>query len=237
MTTATVPGTPVFRPDALRDLPVPAAAYLTHAIEPGTPLLNGARLTMHGHIKVGTWLPFTAEETIDRDSCFRWSVRVAGGLFSGTDELCGSWASSRFGLFGTVPVVRTDGSDVWRSALGRFFAEQAAWLPGSLLPDTGTRWHVDPRGRAVASVPHDGGYARIALGVAPDGRLRDVSLSRWGRDAGRYGWIPFGMVAIGERTFGGFTVPSAGRVGWWYGTPRWRHGEFFRFALDGYEPF
>ena len=60
---------------------------------------------------------------------------------------------------------------------------------------------------------------------------------RWGRDGGRYGWIPFGMVADEERTFGDFTVPSAGRVGWWYGTPRWPAGEFFRFTVDEYTAF
>jgi hypothetical protein len=40
----------------------------------------------------------------------------------------------------------------------------------------------------------------------------------------------------GYRTFGGLTVPSAGRIGWFYGTDRWREGEFFRFRLTALEP-
>lgn len=245
MTTATwrhvgapaVPGPHVYQPEMLHDLPGPAAAYLAHAIEPGTRLPCGVRLTMHGHIKAGVWLPFTAEETIDRDYRFWWSARIAGGLISGRDELHHQWAASRFHLLGLVPLGRGSGPDVWQSALGRFLAEQAAWLPGNLLPDMGTHWHLGPDGAAVAMVPHHGGYARLALGVEPDGRLHTVSTRRWGRDGGRYGWIPFGMIAEAEHTFGDFTVPSVGRAGWWYGTPRWPAGEFFRFTVDDYATF
>jgi hypothetical protein len=30
-------------------------------------------------------------------------------------------------------------------------------------------------------------------------------------------------------------VPSAGRIGWFYGTNRWSEGEFFRFQLTALE--
>lgn len=227
-------GARVFRLDALHDTPAPAAAHLTHAIRPGARLPRTVRLTMHGHIKLGVWIPFAAEETIDSDRGFEWSARVAGGLFAGRDELRERVAASRFRLFGRIPVVTQSGPDTWQSALGRFFAEQAAWMPGSLLPGNGTHWHIDSAGRPVAMIPHAGRYWRVTLSVDVDGRLRDVSTIRWGRDAGRYGWIPFGMVATEERTFGDFTVPAAGRAGWWYGTPRWPAGEFFRFTIDEY---
>jgi hypothetical protein len=224
----------VFRPDMLRDLPAPAAAYLTHAMAHGVLLPHSVRMTMHGHIKLGAWLPFTAEEVIEDNTRFRWSARVAGGLFTGSDELSGPLAASRFRLFGQIPVITQSGPDVYQSALGRFLAEQAIWMPGNLLPDRGTHWHVDKDGHAVAMIPHHGGYGRVTLSADIDGRLRDVSIIRWGRDAGHFGWIPFGMVADQERTFGDYTIPSAGRVGWWYGTKRWRAGEFFRFTIDDY---
>lgn len=227
----------VFRPDTLHDVPRPAAAYLTHAIMPGAQLPHGVALTMHGHIKLGVWLPFTANETIEDGCHFRWSARVAGGVFTGSDELRGRLAASRFQLFGHIPVVTQSGPDVGQSALGRFLTEQAIWMPGSLLPDGGTHWHVDQDCRPVAMIPHAGGYGRVTLSVDVDGRLRDVSISRWGRDGARRGWLPFGMVADQEQTFGSFTVPSAGRVGWWYGTNRWPAGEFFRFSIDNYDVF
>jgi hypothetical protein len=40
----------------------------------------------------------------------------------------------------------------------------------------------------------------------------------------------------GYRTFGGLTVPSAGRIGWFFGTDCWREGKFFRFQLTYLEP-
>jgi hypothetical protein len=229
-----VSGVRVFRLDALHGMPAPAARYFTHAIERGARLPHGVRLTMHGHLKLGVWLPFTAEETIEDNGCLRWSARVAGGLFSGSDDLQDRLATTRFRLFGLVPAITQSGPDVRRSALGRFLAERATWMPGSLLPEGGARWHLDQAGRAVVMVPHHGRYGRVTLSVDVDGRLHDVSIIRWGRDAGRFGWIPFGMVADGERTFGDFTIPSAGRVGWWYGTKRWPAGQFLRFTIDDY---
>lgn len=136
-----------------------------------------------------------------------------------------------------VPVLHSRTTDVARSALGRFLAERSVWMPGTLLPYTGTQWSVDQDGRAVAMIPETVGFTRVALGVDPDGRLLDLAMCRWGRDRGRSGWIPFGMVAEEEATFGGFTVVSKGRVGWWYGTPRWPAGEFFRFTVDDYVAF
>jgi hypothetical protein len=35
----------------------------------------------------------------------------------------------------------------------------------------------------------------------------------------------------GYKTFDGVTVPSAGRVGWFFGTHRWEQGEFFRYRI------
>lgn len=36
-------------------------------------------------------------------------------------------------------------------------------------------------------------------------------------------------------TFGGVSVPSAGRAGWFYGTDRWPEGEFFRYRITALE--
>jgi hypothetical protein len=235
-----------FQPSRLH-VPAAAEAFFRHAIAPDARLPVAVRLTMHGHIKIGTWWPFTAEQIIDPQRGFRWTARVAGGVLSGADWLDAGQAHTRFALGGVIPVVRASGPDTTRSAFGRLLAERAIWLPGSLLPSTGTRWHADDDGRLVAVVPNHGvmaavvpeqdWFSAVALDVALDGRVRDLTMPRWGRAAGRPGWVPFGMVALEEATFGDFTVPTRGRVGWWYGTPRWPAGEFFRFTIDDYEPF
>jgi hypothetical protein len=34
-----------------------------------------------------------------------------------------------------------------------------------------------------------------------------------------------------HRAFDGITIPSAGTLGWFYGTDRWPDGEFFRYEI------
>jgi hypothetical protein len=53
----------------------PVQRFFTHAIRDGAALGDGVRLTMTGRIKVGTWLPFTAEQTVDGRS-FGWRARA-----------------------------------------------------------------------------------------------------------------------------------------------------------------
>jgi hypothetical protein len=57
---------------------------------------------------------------------------------------------------------------------------------------------------------------------------------RWGDPdrTGTWAWHPFGGEVTAHHNFGGVTVPSAGRIGWYYGTDHWPDGEFFRFELD-----
>ena len=65
----------------LDGLPDPAARFLHHTIAAGVPLPERVCIAMHGQIKVmGIWLPFRADEIIDRRAGFTWHARVAGGL-------------------------------------------------------------------------------------------------------------------------------------------------------------
>jgi hypothetical protein len=54
---------------------------------------------------------------------------------------------------------------------------------------------------------------------------------RWGDpdSSGSFAWYPFGGEITGYRTFEGVTIPSGGRLGWFFGTDRWPAGEFFRY--------
>ena len=222
----------IFRPIPTRWSSAPAAAYLRHAIAPGANLDSCARITMHGHIKVGLWLPFKAEQIIDSRRGFRWNAKIVGGLLQAEDIFDRGAGTMRITLAGKTPIVRATGADITESALGRFVAERI-WMPGNLLPDTGTHWHATSAERVVAHVPVDGTYVRLSLRVAESGALRELGMDRWGRGQhGTFEYLPFGLQVVAERQFGDFTIPSAGRVGWWYGTQRWRAGEFFRFMID-----
>jgi hypothetical protein len=57
-------GERAFRCGQLTGLPEAARRYLEHAIAPGALLGSAVRLRMHGEVKLGRWLPFTAEQVI-----------------------------------------------------------------------------------------------------------------------------------------------------------------------------
>ena len=76
--TTTADPTRHFTTDMLAGLDEPVRRYFTHAIRDGSPLPNGVRMAMSGRIKVGFWLPFTAEQTVDGRS-FTWRARVGRG--------------------------------------------------------------------------------------------------------------------------------------------------------------
>jgi hypothetical protein len=56
---------------------------------------------------------------------------------------------------------------------------------------------------------------------------------RWGDpdSSGSFAWHPFGGEITSYRTFEGLTIPSSGRLGWYFGTDRWPAGEFFRYQI------
>ncbi len=67
-----------FSSDTLAGLDEPVRRYFGHAIRDGAAIPNGVRMAMGGRIKVGFWLPFTAEQTVDGRS-FTWRARVGLG--------------------------------------------------------------------------------------------------------------------------------------------------------------
>jgi hypothetical protein len=70
------------------------------------------------------------------------------------------------------------------------------------------------------------------LRVAGDGRLVEVVVNRWGNPGGApFHRCPFGVAVEQEATFGGVTIPSVFKAGWWWGTNRQQAGEFFRARI------
>jgi hypothetical protein len=78
-------------------------------------------------------------------------------------------------------------------------------------------WHIDDHVKT------------LQLGVAADGALREISMSRWGNPGGApHGRHPFGIVVEDQTTFDGIRLPSEVRAFWEWGTDRQTSGEFFR---------
>lgn len=234
------PSDGVFDPASIATLPEPARRYLTHAIAPGTPLATAVRLRMEGEIKLRDWSPFTAEQVIRWDRGLIWKAKVRMGghallTVKGSDRWIDGEGSMRWKLFGLLPMMTADGPEISRSAAGRVQAE-SFMLPSVLLRDD-VRWSAVDDEHPHARVRVGGLETELQLTIDEHGRLLSTHLQRWGNpEGGEFHFVDFGGMLSEERTFGGYTIPTRVRVGWYFGEQRWeRDGEFFRATVSDVE--
>ncbi len=221
-----------------RDLagaPEPARRMLSAAIAPGTPLAQAAHLRMRGQIKLRRWLPFTAREWLAPREGFVWQARVAG-VIGGHDMGLHGRGEMLWRLAGIVTVMKAAGPEIARSGVGRAGAE-ALWVPTVLAPPFETRWSSPHDSQVTGAFEVGGQNLELCCDINRDGKVTSFSLERWGDPDSTGSWrsCPFGGVFTSHRRFGPVTIPAAGRIGWFYGTPRWPDGEFFRFEVTGHE--
>lgn len=216
-------------------LPEPVRRHLTAAIRPGTALCPTVHVKMHGTIKVGRWLPFRAWQLLNPHEGFVWTARVAG-LLAGSDRYLDGAGAMDWKVAGLFTVAHGDGADVSRSGAGRAGAE-AIWVPTSLLPRFGVTWSADDT-HITSHRTLGETTIEVTYNLGTDSRIRSLVFDRWGDpdNTGSFDWHPFGGEFNGYRTFAGQTIPSAGRLGWHFGTDRWSEGEFFRFEITHQRP-
>jgi hypothetical protein len=220
----------------LEGLPEPVQRHLAQAITHGTSLATSARLRMRGHIRVGRWLPFRARQVLNPHHGFVWTARVAG-VIAGSDRYLDGDGGLDWKLLGLLTVAHADGPDVSRSAAGRAGAE-GVWLPTALLPRFGVRWSAAAGDQLTARYQVGQTPLEITYQLEADGRIRWLVFDRWGdpENRGTFGWHRFGGEFSGYRSFQGLTIPSEGRLGWFYGSDRWPAGEFFRYQITDLQP-
>jgi len=226
----------VFTDDMVSDLPAPARRYLLHAIRTGTPLASSVSLEMRGTMRLKPeqeWAPMKARQILAPPKGFVWQAEVSDGLmrFSGGDHYANGSGRVRFWLLGFIPLVKQEGPDVSRAAIGRLVCE-TIWLPSSLLPQRGVKWEALDDESAQATIKIGEEMTTLTLFVEPDGRLREIRILRWGNQTedGSFGYVPFGGKMQEERDFGGYTIPSKVGVGWRLGTDH--YFEFFRAQIE-----
>ncbi|MEP0547382.1 MAG: DUF6544 family protein [Rhodothermales bacterium] len=215
----------VFSSDTIVGLPEPAQRYLRHAIAPGTPLVPAVRLEMTGTMTPtpdAARVALRAVEVLAPRRGFVWTaearmvrvpVRVRDHYFEGEGGV-------HVALLGLVPLPFSGApEDLARSARGRLVGE-AVWCPTALV-GPGVLWEAVDADRARFTLAVDGVPICVTIRVGPDGALREVTLDRWG-DVGVAGFrpIPYGFAVEAEATFGGVTIPTRIRGGWWFGTDR-----------------
>jgi hypothetical protein len=220
----------------LEGLPDPVQRHLAQAIAPGTPLVTSARLRMRGHIKVGRWLPFRARQVLNPHHGFVWTARAAG-IIAGSDRYLDGVGGMVWRLLGLLTVAHAEGPDVSQSAAGRAGAE-AIWLPTALLPRFEVRWSAGSDGRVTAGFRVGDIPLELQLRLDAAGRIASLVFDRWGDpdNRGTFAQRRFGGEFTGYRSLQGLTIPSQGRLGWFYGQDRWPAGEFFRYQITDLQP-
>ncbi len=229
-----VPGTP-FHLEQTSPLPPAARRYLEHTIAPGTPKMSTVRLRMHGAIRLKeVWHPFDADEVINWNQGFVWraKAKLKGLPVTGFDCWINGKGAMRWRLLGILPAVTASGPDMDRSAVERMMIE-AVWIPSVLL-DPNVTWGGRDATHMTTDLRLKGHRTHLEWSLSEEGRVISISMLRWGNPEGHgYRTIPFGGIAEKESTFGGFTIPSKLRIGWYFGTDLFEpEGEFFRCAID-----
>ena len=211
-------------PAALTQLDEPVRRYFAHAIGEAAPLGRPVRLVMNGRIKLGAWLPFTAEQLNDRDS-FEWKARL--GPLRVVDRYAAGRGSMDGRMFGRARVFRACGEDTSRSAAARTALEAVTFAPACVLPDRGVDWRAESDDLIVATWTIPPERPEVWVRINGAGAIRSVSALRW---RGRDGYVSCGCEVHAERRFGDVVVPSSFTVGWWFGTPR--YAPFFRAEVN-----
>ncbi len=220
-------------------LPGPAQRLLTRSLGPGVPLPPAVILDMEGEIKLRSWTRFRARQVLRPGHGFVWNATAGKGpvIFKGGDAYWRGEGSLDFRLWGLLPVVRASGPDVARSARGRLAAETVAWAPQALTPQMGATWAAVDDAAATVSLPAGDERIDLTVTVGADDLVTEVVTRRWGNPGGgEFAAIPFGAAIDAHAEFGGITIATAGRVGWWWGTERQDEGEFFRFEITSARP-
>jgi hypothetical protein len=215
----------------------PVRRYFNHAIRDGAALAQGVRMAMSGRIKVGLWLPFTAEQTVDGRS-FTWSARVGRGPLTPlrvTDHYGDAAGSTEGRLLGSVTLFHAHNADTARSAATRAAIESVVFAPPSVLPGRGVDWRAESENIIVARFDLPPERPEIRVRIDDRGAIRAVSALRWGSAGGKtFRYIPFGGEIHAERRFGDLLLASSASVGWWFDTAR--YAPFFHAEISAVTP-
>jgi hypothetical protein len=229
----------VFNSAKLDRLPATAKRYLEHAIAPGTKIASAVRLKMHGEIKLKKWIPFTAEQVICWEHGLIWSATAWMNGFLpivGSDRVIDGIGAMQWKILGLFPVMTASGADITRSSIGRLESESLC-LPSVFYRDdvSFTSTELSPLDSNLhSSFVVQGEKAELDFTIDQAGRLKTFKLPRWGNpDGTEFRDVDFGGILEEEGTFGGYTIPTRLRVGWYFGSNRFEsEGEFFRATID-----
>lgn len=230
-----------FSTSMLAEVPAPARRYLERSIAPGTLLPHRLELDFSGHVQFGVHakpLPLAGRRSVVVPGRgYLWleglvlsGFRRHGVLYylDGEGEVC-------WNIAGLWPdrAKRGTGANTTKAMRTRIMTH-LLWTPWAFLPCRGARWEPLDDVSAKVHLSLDGVDLEMTFHVAPDGRLEKAVYPRWGAKTtdGSFAFFPFGLLPRGEKTFGGFTLPTPLDLVWCYGMPDRESPLLFRYELE-----
>ena len=191
---------------------------------------------MRGHIKVGRWLPFRTHQLLNPHNGFVWTARAAG-IIAGSDRYLDGAGAMDWTRPAWSPSPRAR-APTCRGARPAGSVAKPIWLPTTLLPRFGVRWSAGPGDQVTAGFRVGDTPVELRLRLDAARRIALLVFDRWGDpdNRGTFAQHRFGGEFTGYRSFQGLTIPSQGRLGWFFGQDRWLAGEFFRYQITDLEP-
>ncbi|MFM7408168.1 MAG: DUF6920 family protein [Cuspidothrix sp.] len=228
-----------FNSDLIANLPEPVQRYFLHAITPGTLLATGVKLKMQGYIQVTKEKRLTMQATeILTPQGFVWRARMENIFFhiQGADYYYRNHGKVEFKIWGLIPFLNEENTNVTRSSIGRCGGE-LFWLPSALLPQSQVNWQAIDNSTIQATFNVDSETITPTLIIDEKGRVLVAKLPRWGDKTTSKTWeyIPFGGTFAQDRNFQGYTIPSQINAGWWLGTEQ--YDGFFQAGIEEAEFF
>jgi len=209
--------------DDQRRARLPAAVY-DLAIRLGVRSDNnrgGVRLTQTGRMKrtldTGSWMEFTATQTISTRACeFDWRARAGPfGMISARDALADGEGRLDIMALGVIPIARARHTPALvRGELMRYLAE-LPWAPAAILFNETLRWRGDGPDTLAVSAGAGEALSEVVLSLDGEGRVSGA----FAPDRPRSATAPFlptpwrGQFSDYRRR-GDIWIPSTGEVSW-----------------------
>ncbi|MFP4471545.1 MAG: DUF6920 family protein [Bacteroidales bacterium] len=221
------------RMELLKSYPEPVSRYLRYHLPDGIPDTTHAEVPLKGIIKLVNWAQFTSVLYSNPFRGFLWEATVRMGILpvKGFDFYYNGEGAMQWSIFNLIPVMKSAGPDVTRSAEGRAILE-GSFSPHALIHPS-VKWEVIGDNEITATWKIRSEKNPVHFVIDDKGALRQIYMQRWGNpgDTKEFDYHTFGVNVEAERKYRGVVIPAKGNAGWWFNSEKYDDGEFFRFEV------
>lgn len=217
----------------LKSYPKPVQRFFAYHLPKGIPQNDFNVVPLRGLISLASWSNFSSVLYINPLKGFCWKAVVWMGIIpvNGYDFFFDGQGAMNWTVMKYIPVLKAEGPDTSRSAEGRALME-SCFAPHTLIhPDV--NWEVVSENEITATWKIHRETTPVHFVIGNNGSLKQAFIQRWGNpeESNVFDYHSFGVNIEQESFHGGVVIPTKGNAGWWFGSEKYKRGEFFRFKL------